>query len=157
MRPQLKEDGLREKKIVVVLLVEDNPDDVKITERAFQRMEPWIDLRVAKDGQDALDYLLRPDGYDAGPAPRPDIILLDYNLPKLSGLEVLQGIRANSRLANLPVIMLTSSDRQETIEQCYAAGANTYILKPITFEESLRTLEVLGEYWLTLASLPKAA
>jgi CheY-like chemotaxis protein len=78
------------------------------------------------------------------------------NLPTLSGLDVLQSIRANPGLASIPVVMLTSSDRQESVEQCYAAGANTFIRKPLEFEQSLRTLEVLGQYWLALAQLPKA-
>ncbi len=145
------------KKIAVVLLVEDNPDDVTITERAFQRVEPWVDLRIARDGDEALDYLMHRNQYQQGVAPRPDIVLLDYHMPKRSGLEVLQCMRANPGLASIPVVMLTSSDRQETVEQCYAAGANTYIQKPVNFEESIRTLEVLGEYWLNMARLPRAA
>jgi two-component system response regulator len=145
------------KRIAVVLLVEDNADDVFITARAFQRIEPWIDLRIARDGREALDYLMHRGLYEARPAPRPDIVLLDLNLPTLSGLDVLQSIRANPGLASIPVVMLTSSDRQESVEQCYAAGANTFIRKPLEFEQSLRTLEVLGQYWLALAQLPKAS
>jgi CheY-like chemotaxis protein len=143
-------------KVAVVLLVEDNAEDVRITQRAFERVEPWVDLRVARDGQEALDYLMHHEKYQNGAAPRPDIVLLDYHLPKYTGLEVLQNIRANRELASIPVVMLTATERQETVDECYAAGANTFIQKPLHFEQSLRTLEVLREYWLTMARLPRA-
>jgi CheY-like chemotaxis protein len=138
-------------KPVQILLVEDNPDDVLITQRALKRSRVANELRVARDGQEAIDLLFDAD------ASRPDLILLDVNLPRANGMEVLAKIRADERLAMIPVIMLTASDREEDIVRSYSLGSNTYIQKPVEFEKFLNALDVLGQYWIVIAKLPPAA
>jgi CheY-like chemotaxis protein len=133
-----------------ILLVEDNPDDVLITQRALTRSRVANELHVARDGQEALDYLF-------GDHPRPDLILLDVNLPRANGIEVLTKIRSDEHLSVIPVIMLTASDREEDVVRSYTLGSNTYIQKPVHFEAFLHALEVLGEYWIVIAKLPPAA
>ena len=136
---------------VEILLVEDNLDDVAIAERAFAHSDVASRLTVARDGQEVLDLLLgsrwpRPE--------RPDLVLLDVNLPKRNGLEVLAAIRQTQDLAVLPIVMLTASGRQEDVSSSYRLGANSYIQKPILFEKLTRTLEVLAQYWFEVATLP---
>lgn len=130
-----------------VLLVEDNPDDVAITERAFDKSAVVSRLIVARDGQEVLDLL-------ASDEPRPDLVLLDMKLPKLSGLEVLAKIRRDEELSTIPVIMLTASNRPQDVLASYRLGANSYIQKPVVFERLTRALEVLGQYWFDVATLP---
>src|SRR5436190_7894280 len=114
-----------------ILLVEDNPADVKITERALRESGFPVELLVVRDGQEAVDYLLR-QGQHADDASwrSPDLILLDLNLPRLNGREVLDRIRNTPALKAVPVVVLTTSKRQEDVQEMYAAGANTYIEKP---------------------------
>ncbi len=139
-----------------VLLVEDNPDDVFITRRALERSRVANDLHVVRDGQEAMDFMFREGAF--GPnTPRPDLILLDVNLPRANGMEVLSRIRANTGTAFIPVIMLTSSDRDEDVVRSYTLGSNTYIQKPVEFDKFLHALDVLGEYWIVIATLPPAA
>jgi two-component system response regulator len=133
------------------MLVEDNLDDVAIAERAFTRSEVATRLTVARDGQEALDMLAAD-----GRAPRPDLLLLDVNLPKRNGLDVLAAIRGTEALATLPIVMLTASGRQEDVTVSYRLGANSYIQKPVVFERLTKTLEVLGQYWFEVATLPPA-
>ena len=141
-----------------ILLVEDNPDDIQITRRAFNKSRIANELHVVRDGEEALEYLLRSGRY-AGQADlhTPDLVLLDLNLPRLNGMEVLQRIRSTDALAAIPVIMLTSSQREEDIFESYKSGSNTFISKPVEFSAFLRALEILGEYWIVVATLPKVA
>jgi CheY-like chemotaxis protein len=139
-----------------ILLVEDNPDDVLITRRALERSRVANDLHVARDGQEAIDFVFREGEFGAD-TPRPDLILLDVNLPKVNGMEVLSRIRANTKTAFIPVIMLTASDREEDVVKSYKLGSNTYIQKPVEFEKFLHALDVLGQYWIVIATLPPAA
>lgn len=143
-------------KPVQILLVEDNPDDVAITRRALAKSRVANTLNVVRDGQEALDYLFGRQGAPAG-GPRPDLILLDVNLPRASGMEVLEQIRADAKLGMIPVIMLTASDREEDIVKSYTLGSNTYIQKPVEFDKFLHALDVLGQYWIVIAKLPPAA
>jgi two-component system, chemotaxis family, response regulator Rcp1 len=143
-------------KPVRILLVEDNPDDVEITRRALTKSRVANDLHVVRDGQEALDLLFREADTKAGDW-RPDLILLDVNLPKVNGMEVLEQIRSGGRLTSVPVIMLTASDREEDIVKSYSLGSNTYIQKPVEFEKFLHALDVLGQYWIVIAKLPPAA
>ena len=139
-----------------VLLVEDNPDDVLITRRALERSRVANELHVVRDGQEAMDFIFRKGAF--GPnTPRPDLILLDVNLPKVNGMEVLSHIRANTETSFIPVIMLTASNREEDVVRSYRLGANTYIQKPVEFEQFLHALDVLGQYWTVIATLPPAA
>lgn len=137
-----------------VLLVEDNPADVEIATRALSRSSLLHELDVVRDGQEALDYLFRSGTYAERAAPPPDIILLDLNLPKVHGIEVLRKIRSSDRYAATPVIVLTNSSRDEDINASYLLGSNTYIQKTANF---IRTVEALAEYWAVFASLPRAA
>ena len=148
----MREQSLRPAEI---LLVEDNPDDVEITLRAFRKVRLANTLHVVRDGQEALDFLFREGDYsDRADAPQPDVILLDLNLPKVNGLEVLDKIRASDGLSSLPVIVLTVSEQQEDVRESYKLGANTFITKPVDFEKFVHAMEILGEYWMVIARLP---
>lgn len=140
-----------------ILLVEDNPADVKITQRAIKDSGLAVDLIVVRDGQEAVDYLLRQGPHAGGPWRSPDLILLDVNLPKLTGREVLEQIRATPTLGTVPVVVLTTSRRQEDVEQMYRAGANTYIEKPQEFPRFVEVLQTIHRYWLNTALLPPHA
>ena len=134
-----------------ILLVEDNPDDVELTRIAFA--EAGIDRRlvVVRDGAEALDYLFARGRYaDREPDALPAIVLLDLNLPKRDGREVLQGIRADARTRDLPVVVLTTSDEPFDIEATYALGVNSYIRKPVDFEQFVAVVKQIGLYWLVL-------
>jgi CheY-like chemotaxis protein len=138
-----------------VLLVEDSPADILITQRAWQASGVAAELIVARDGQEALDYLLRQGRYAADPAWRaPDLVLLDLNLPRLPGLEVLRSIRAAPALPPVPVVVLTTSRRAEEVRALYAAGANTYVEKPRDFQRFIEVLRAVARYWFELALLP---
>ena len=128
-----------------ILLVEDNPDDVMFTLRAFERNKISNEIVVARDGAEALEYLL-PE--DESQALRPALILLDVNLPKVDGLEVLRRIRSHSRTAGLPVVVLTTSTEERDIVESYRLGANSYVRKPVIFGEFVDATKVLGVYWL---------
>ena len=143
------------KPVHAILLVEDNPADIKITQRALRQSALPVELLVVRDGQEAVDYLLR-QGEHAGSASwrSPDLILLDLNLPRLNGREVLERIRATPELKAVPVVVLTTSRRQEDVAAMYAAGANTYIEKPQDFDRFVQVLETIQRYWLETALLP---
>ena len=143
-------------KPVQILLVEDNPDDVEITRRALSLGRIANDLHVTRDGQEALDFLFRQGQYGAD-TPRPDLILLDLNLPKVNGIEVLERIKTKDGLCSIPVIMLTVSNRDEDVAKSYKLGSNTYIQKPVEFDKFFHAIEALGEYWIIIATLPPKA
>jgi two-component system, response regulator len=141
-----------------ILLVEDNADDVEITLRAFRKIRVANKVHVVRDGQQAVDLLLHTGDYGGrADSPQPDLVLLDLNLPKLNGLEVLERIRASDERSTMPVIMMTVSERQEDIQQSYRLGANSYITKPVDFAKFVRATEILGEYWIDIAKLPPKA
>jgi two-component system response regulator len=130
----------------VILLIEDSPDDVTLTLRAFQQNSIRNEVVVAYDGEQALDYLLPED--DTKPPLSPALVLLDVNLPKLGGMDVLRRIRSDSRTAALPVVVLTTSNEERDIIDSYRLGANSYVRKPVVFGEFLEAARVLGLYWL---------
>jgi two-component system response regulator len=134
-----------------LLLVEDNPDDVELTRRAFARGNVPSHLVVAWDGEEALDYLLA-SGAHAGrdPLDLPHAVLLDLKLPKISGLDVLRRIRATETTRRLPVIILTTSREERDIASSYDLGANSYVRKPVDFAQFVEAARQLGLYWLTL-------
>jgi two-component system, response regulator len=129
-----------------ILLVEDNADDEQLTLRAMRQSEVPNIIRVARDGAEALDHLF---GASAG-AKLPDLVLLDLKLPKVSGLEVLQRIRSDDRTRSLPIVILTSSDEERDIVESYNLGANSYIRKPVDFDEFIDAVRQLGLYWLAM-------
>lgn len=134
-----------------ILLVEDNPDDELLTLRALRANHLGNDVQVARDGAQALEYLLG-EGHEGRPLP--ELVLLDLKLPKIDGLEVLQRLRANARTRRLPVVVLTSSREEQDIIASYELGANSYVRKPVDFEQFLEAVRQLGLYWLVLAELP---
>jgi two-component system response regulator len=137
----------------VILLVEDNPRDVLLTERAFQQSKIANELRVVHDGAEALDYLLGPEaGTPTHPAPA--LVLLDLKLPKVDGLEVLRRIREDPRTRLLPVVILTGSAEEQDIIRGYGNGANSYIRKPVDFTQFTEAVKNLGLYWLVLNEQP---
>jgi two-component system, response regulator len=135
----------------VILLVEDNPGDVELTKRALKETNILIDLVVAQDGQEALDYLFGTGQY-AGrdTSDLPLIVLLDLKLPGMHGIEVLQHIREDARTTLLPVVILTSSKEEEDVIQSYQGRANSYIRKPVDFERFVEAMRTLGVYWVAL-------
>ena len=134
-----------------ILLVEDNADDVDLTLRAFSRSQCTHEIVVVRDGVEALDYLFAT-GSHAGRAPAgaPAVVLLDIQLPKLDGLEVLRRLRADDRTRHLPVVVLTSSTEESDIIRSYDLGANSFVRKPVDFEQFLVAAAHLGLYWLVL-------
>lgn len=138
-----------------ILLIEDNPADVEITLEAFRRSRSDTHVSVSRDGEDALDFLFQQGRYARGQnAPRPDMILLDLNLPRLSGLELLELIKRHESLREIPVIVLTTSDRDEDVRRCYRLGANSYLTKPVQFDECVKLVAAIQHYWLELSKLP---
>jgi len=138
-----------------ILLVEDNPDDVTLTLRAFKRSHLMNPIAVARDGVEALDYLFARGEYSHRVGvPMPTLIILDLKLPKLDGLGVLKAIRADPRTQLLPVVILTSSKEEQDLISGYSLGANSYVRKPVDFVEFLEAVKVLGIYWLALNQLP---
>jgi two-component system response regulator len=141
-----------------ILLVEDNPDDEELTLRALDRNLIANQVVVAHDGEEALDYVFGRGAW-AGrdPADLPALILLDLNLPKLDGLGVLRQIRADERTRRAPVVILTSSREQQDLVRGYDLGANSYVRKPVEFDEFVEAVRQLGVYWLVLNEMPVAA
>ena len=128
-----------------ILLVEDNPDDEKLTLRAMRLSEIPNVVVVARDGAEALEYI-----FQSVARRLPALILLDLKLPKVSGLEVLEKLRSDDRTKTLPIVVLTSSDEERDIQQSYLLGANSYIRKPVDFDEFTDSVRQLGQYWLTI-------
>lgn len=131
-----------------ILLVEDNDDDIELTRRAFARSRIANPLEVVRDGAAALQRLTSPD------EPLPALVLLDLNLPFLGGLQVLERLRAEERTQLLPVVVLTSSREERDLVESYRLGANSYVRKPVDFQEFQTALEQLGLYWLVLNERP---
>lgn len=138
-----------------ILLVEDDPDEEKLALTAFQQSGIREQVIVARDGQEAVDYLLG-QGSHKGRDPKdvPRVVFLDINLPKLSGLEVLKRIRSDARTSLVPVVLLTSSDVQSDKEEGYRSGANSFIRKPHDFDQFIANINALGNYWLALNTSP---
>ena len=132
-----------------ILLVEDNPDDAKLTLRAFKHNNMLNPVVVARDGVEALDFLFGRGAYtDRAGNPAPTLVILDLKLPKLDGLGVLRAVRGNERTRLIPVVILTSSKEEQDLIQSYDLGANSYIRKPVDFNEFQEAVRVLGIYWL---------
>lgn len=134
-----------------ILLVEDNADDEVLTIRALRRSKLLNDVRVARDGAEALAVLLPPEGQEVV---QPAVVLLDLKLPKVDGLEVLRRVRADPRTVYLPVVILTASREQEDIAASYRGGANAYVRKPIRFAEFAEAVNALGMFWLLVNEPP---
>jgi CheY-like chemotaxis protein len=137
-----------------ILLVEDNPDDVDLTLRAFRKNKILNEVVVVMDGAEALDYLFRRGAYANREPDPPHLILLDLKLPKIDGLEVLRQIRQHEQTNLLPVVILTSSKEEQDLVQSYTLGVNSYIRKPVDFVQFIEVVNQLGLYWLILNESP---
>ncbi len=137
---------------VEILLIEDNPGDVRLTEEAFKEGKVLNRLSVVGDGVEALEFLRRKNKY--AHAPRPDIIMLDLNLPKKDGREVLAVIKGDEKLRRIPVIVLTTSQAEQDILKVYDLNANCYISKPVGFDSFINVVRSIENFWLTIVMLP---
>lgn len=143
---------------VEILIVEDNPDDLELTLYALREHNVANRLHVARDGAEALDFLFAEGAFSGRDmTAQPVVILLDLKLPKVSGLEVLERVKADPRTATIPVVVLTSSREQPDIARAYELGANSYIVKPVDFEQFTDSIRELGLYWLVLNIPPNGA
>jgi CheY-like chemotaxis protein len=130
-----------------ILLVEDNPNDAELTLRALRKSDVGARLAIARDGAEALEYLFSN-------RPRPKVVFLDLKLPKIDGIEVLRRVRADERTHSIPVVVLTSSQEERDISECYKLGVNSYVVKPVEFDKFYRAVGDLGTYWLVLNKSP---
>ncbi len=140
---------MKQPKDVRILLVEDNPDDVELTLRAFKKYNLTNEITVARDGEEALEILFNPQR-DVPGQKRPDLILLDLKLPKVEGLEVLRQIKSRPQIKLIPVVILTSSREEDDLIKSYQLGVNSYIRKPVDFDKFTEVVMQLGLYWLLL-------
>jgi len=138
----------------IILLVEDNPSDVDLTMRALEKAHIANQMVVAEDGQEALDYLWGMGRYEGQAPIDPGLVLLDLKLPRVPGLEVLRRIRADSRTRRVPVVILTTSKEEQDVATGYDLGVNSYIRKPVDFQQFAKAIEQLGLYWLLLNEAP---
>jgi two-component system, response regulator len=139
----------------VLLLVEDNPTDEKLTIRAFKKSGVVNEIVVVRDGAEALDYLFASGKYEGRDASTlPAVVMLDLKLPRIDGLEVLRRVRADARTQRVPVVILTSSKETEDVDRGYALGANAYVRKPVDFAEFAEATKTLGLFWLLLNEPP---
>jgi two-component system, chemotaxis family, response regulator Rcp1 len=140
---------------IEVLLIEDSPGDVRLTKEAFRTANPAIHLHVACDGVEAMAFLRREGAH--GLAPRPDLILLDLNLPRMDGREVLAQIKQHEALRTIPTVILTTSDAEVDIAKSYQLQANCYLNKPVQLDEFESLVKSINDFWLTEVKLPKNA
>lgn len=141
----------------VILLVEDNADDVDLTIDAFRRNRIMNEVVVARDGAEALDYFFGTGLFaGSGPQPLPAVMILDLNLPKVPGLQVLRRIRANERTRLVPTVVLTTSAEERDVLESYNLGANAYVQKPVVFESFIQAAGQLGLFWILLNKRPQA-
>ena len=138
-----------------ILLVEDNEDDIVLTQRALKKANILNEVTVVRDGIEALEYLRYMGKYASRERENPVVILLDLNMPRMAGLECLKEIRKDERLKVLPVVILTSSREDRDICDCYELGANSYIQKPVDFDQFVEAIQTLGLYWLVLNVSPQ--
>ena len=138
---------------VEILLVEDNPGDVRLIQEALRDGKVWNNPHVVTDGEAALDFVYRRGAFTE--APRPDLVLLDLNLPKKDGREVLATIKADADLKRIPVVVLTTSKEEEDVLRAYNLAANCYVTKPVEFDEFMKVIRMIEDFWLTIVALPR--
>lgn len=145
----------REGKAITILMADDDADDRQMTLEAFSESRLANDLRFVEDGAELMDYLLRRNKFsDPASSPRPGLILLDLNMPKKDGREALREIKADPRLRNIRVVVMTTSKAEEDIVRTYDLGAESYVTKPVTFTSLVDVIRTLGKYWLEIVELP---
>jgi two-component system, chemotaxis family, response regulator Rcp1 len=135
-----------------ILVVEDNPADVRLTQEAFKNAKILNNIHVARDGVEAMAFLHRTDGYRE--APTPDLILLDLNLPKKDGREVLKEIKTDDGLKRIPVVVLTTSADERDIHGAYDMYVNAYVTKPVDLDQFIKIVKIIDEFWLSIVKLP---
>jgi len=141
---------------ITILLVDDDEEDLEMTQEALRESRLGNNIRTARDGEELMDYLLRRGRYaDAADSPKPGLILLDLNMPRKDGREALAEIKANPDLRNIPVIVLTTSKAEEDIFRTYDLGVNSFITKPVTFPGLVDAMRVVSQYWFELVELPR--
>jgi two-component system, response regulator len=141
---------------IEIVLVEDNPDDAGLTIRALKKQNLANNLVHLKDGEEALNFFFSQGEYKDKPLSKtPKVVLLDLKMPKINGLEVLQKIRADERTKTIPVVVLTSSNEDPDIKECYKLGVNSYIVKPVGFDDFTKVVAELGFYWMVLNRPPQ--
>ena len=133
-----------------ILLIEDNEDDIELTKLAFNKNKFANQIKVITDGEEALNFVLRKDSTEMDEMGKPTLILLDINLPKVNGLEILEHIKKDPYVKTIPVVMLTTSKQDEDVVQSYELGANSYVRKPVNFQEFVDVVNNLGIYWLAV-------
>jgi CheY-like chemotaxis protein len=140
---------------ILILMADDDEDDILLTQKALQKGKLLNTLYSVKDGEELLDYLLQRGNYtDAASAPRPGIILLDLNMPKKDGREALREIKSHANLQDIPIVIFTTSKAEEDIYRSYKLGVNSFITKPVTFENMIEVMQALGKYWFEVVTLP---
>ncbi|HEX8847684.1 MAG TPA: response regulator [Pyrinomonadaceae bacterium] len=142
--------------IIEILLVEDNPNDVELALHALKKNHLSNRIHIVRDGAEALEYVFSNGAYEGRAPQNPKVILLDLKLPKIDGLEVLRQIKSNERTKSIPVVMMTSSREESDIVKSYQLGANSYIVKPVDFDQFVESMRHLGMYWLLLNNPPIA-
>ncbi len=142
-------------KPVEILLIEDNPVDIRMTQEAFRDYKVANNLHAVTDGELGMDFLYHRGEYKD--APRPDLILLDLNLPKKNGREILDEVKADDNLRSIPIVILTTSELDEDIMGSYCHQANAFITKPIDFDDFVTMMRTIGDFWLTFVKLPHGA
>lgn len=138
---------------IEILMVEDNPGDILLTREAMKEAKLRNRLNIANDGVEAMEFLRRQGRY--ADAPRPDLILLDLNLPRMDGREVLTKLKNDPDLKNIPVVVLTTSRAEEDIERVYSLHANCYVTKPVDFDQFMKVVQKIDDFWVNVVTLPK--
>jgi CheY-like chemotaxis protein len=145
----------KDRKIITILIADDDPEDRQMTKEALEENYLLNDLRFVCDGEELMDYLLRRSQYsDQAISPRPGLILLDLNMPKMDGREALKEIKSHPQLRSIPVIVLTTSKAEEDILKSYDLGVNCFISKPVSFTELIEVTKTIGKYWFEIVELP---
>ena len=139
-------------KIIDILLVEDNPADIDLTKEAFEECKFLNNLHIISDGENALAFLRKEKNFRD--KPRPDLILLDLNLPKIDGREILAEIKNDDKLKQIPVVILTTSESKEDITEMYKLHANCYITKPVDINQFIKVVQSIGDFWFSIVKLP---
>ena len=142
------------KKLPIILMADDDPDDRMLAKEALAENKLANDLYFVEDGEELLDYLNQKGKYNSDNAPRPGLILLDLNMPKMDGREALKELKSNASLRKIPVIVLTTSKAEEDIIRSYELGVNSFITKPVTFDELVEVTRQIGRYWFGIVELP---
>lgn len=144
-----------ESRTVEILLIEDNPGDVVLTQEAFKQSSIRCNINVANDGEKALDYLFQRNGYENEGTP--DLVLLDLNLPRIDGREVLETIKSHDATKAIPVVVLTSSDAENDIIETYGLHANSYVVKPLSMADFVKVIRTIEQFWFNTVSMPNTA